>query len=357
MKKIVILFLFGITTVILNGCSLPAVNKTNSSQVNFLFSKNIWKSVDGGKTWQAKNKGIGKANITNIDVLSMVINPYDSQNIFVGLRQGGIMETVNGGDDWKFVNFHSSKVYGLVLSPDDPKIIYASGVFQGRGKIFKSVDKGETWKEIYTSPSSGPLIISLTIDHQNAKIIYATNSINEIFKSTDGGNSWKNIYSASAPVIKMALDAKNSNLIYCITNSGLIYRSQNGGNNFISLNKKINQTLSGVNYQFNDLKTSKVNSQWVYLAGEGGIIQSRDAGEHWKKINTLNNSEKFPVNALAINPKKSNNLIYGASQAVYQSINSGLTWVTFQFDTKMLVRTLVYDPSNSKVIYLGFTKK
>ncbi len=357
MKRFLTLFLIGVITIILSGCSLPSVNKNSFSQDKFTFSKNIWKSVDGGKTWEAKNTGIGKANTTNVDVLSMAIDPYDSQNIFVGLRQGGIMESTNGGDDWKFLNFHSIKVYGLALSPDDPKIIYASGVFKGRGKIFKSIDKGKTWQEIYTSSSVGPLIISLIIDSQNPKIIYASNSINEVFKSSDRGVSWKKIYSASAPVIKIALDGKESNLIYCITNSGLVYRSQNGGADFTSLNKKINQTLSSYNYLFNDLKTSKSNSQWVYLAGKGGIIQSKDAGEHWKKINTLNDSEKFPVNVIAIDPKKTSNLVYGSSQAIYQSINGGLTWATFQFDTKMLARTLVYDPLNPKIIYLGFSKK
>ncbi len=349
-------FLIGIVLV-LTSCSFSSVNKDNSSQSKFLFSKNIWKSIDGGKTWQVKNKGVGKASTTSSDVLSIVINPYDNQNIFVGLRQGGIMESKDGGESWQFINFHSAKVYGLVLDPNNPRIIYASGVFQGRGKIFKSDDEGKKWQEIYTSPSLGPLIISLMIDPHNAKVIYATNSINEIFKSVDGGVSWKNIYLAKAPIIKMAIDMKNSQLIYAITNSGVVYRSKNGGANFEELNKNISQSLNNSNYIFNDLKISKIHSCEVYLGGKGGIIRSKDAGEHWQKVVTLNNPERFPVNALAINPKNDNDLIYGAAQATYQSNDSGSNWVTFQFNTKMLVRTLVYDPINPKIVYLGFTKK
>ncbi len=356
MKKILFLLAVFFMGTVLAGCSLVS-SKNQGATPTFTFSKNIWKSVDGGKTWTAKNKGIGKANTTSLNVLSLVINPYDSQNIFVGLKEGGIMETIDGGENWKFLNFHSIKVYGLALSPDNPKIIYASGVFKGRGKIFKSDNDGEKWQEIYTSPSLGPLIISLIVDHHNPKIIYATNSINEIFKSVDGGVSWKNIYIADAPVIKMAIDAKDSQSIYAITNSGVAYCSKNGGNDFEKLNKNIDDSLNNGNYTFNDLKVDKIHSQWIYLAGKGGIIQSKDGGKYWKKIKTLNNPEKFPVNALAINPQKDSNLVYGASQAVYQSKDGGLTWSTFQFDTKMLVRTLVYDPSNPKIVYLGFIKK
>lgn len=356
MKKILILPLILIISVIFAGCSLAPSNNSKSGESSFIFSKSIWKSTDGGKTWKVKNKGEGKANTTNANVLSLIINPKNTRNIFVGLRQGGILETINGGDTWRFMNFKSGKVYGLALDTKN-NTLYASGVWEKTGKIFKTLDDGKHWKEIYTSPSAGPLIISLVIDPKNPKILYATTSDKEALKSTDGGTSWKNIYLASAPILKIAIDSANSNLIYGITNSGTVLKSTNGGANFENITKKVNQSVvSFGGTQFNKLATNPSHSHWVYLAGKGGIILSKNSGETWQKISTLNNPEKFPIDALAINPKNADDLIYGAAQATYKSIDSGADWITSQFDIKMNARALIYNPDNPNILYLGFTK-
>lgn len=358
MKKLTLLFLVIVTGIMLSGCSLAPSKNGKAKTPQFTFSQSIWKSTDGGKTWQVKNKGEGKAHTTNIEVLSLAINPQNSQNIFVGLRHGGILETDNGGDTWKFMNFKSDKVYGLALSSSNGKtILYASGVWNKRGKIFKTSDDGKQWQEVYTTPAEGPLIISLTIDPKKSNIIYATTSNNEAIKSVDGGISWKNIYEANAPILKIAVDYYNSNLIYFITDTGQIFRSTNGGINFKSITQKINQ--NGINFSeksFNVLKTSLSRSGWVYLAGNNGIILSKDKGENWKKIPTLDNSNEFPVDALAVNPKNYRELVYGASQTVYNSSDNGVHWTTFQFDTKMKTRSLIYDPTNPNIVYAGFTK-
>lgn len=324
----------------------------------FTFSKNIWKSSDSGTSWEAKNKGEGKANAKDFDILSLVINPYDADNAYAGLRKGGILETADGGETWKFINnYISEKVYGLALDPIDGKTLYASGVWQGKGKIFKTEDGGETWKELYTSPSKGPIIISLTVDRKNPNIIYATTTEKEAIRSLDGGTSWQNIYLADAPITKISIDASNSSLIYFITDRGSVFRSKNGGADFEKINNKIEDKDFGFRQNnFNVLETDLNHASYVYLAGSGGIIISQDGGENWEKIATLNNPENFPVRVLAINSKNSKEIIYGMAEATYKSVDGGINWATSQFDNKMRVNVLKYDPSGGGAIYLGFTR-
>ena len=356
MRKILaipfLLFLF----LILSGCGI------NSNQIakipTFKLSPSVWKSIDGGADWEVKNKGEGKANAESIDILSFAVNPFDGNNVFVGLRKGGILETTDGGETWKFIsNYNSIKVYGLAFSPIDGKTLYAAGVWQNKGKIFKTNDDGENWTELYTSPSVGPIIISLMIDPKNSNVLYATTDTKEAIKSMDGGMTWKNIYLADDPILKFVIDAADSNLIYFLDNSGKVFRSKDGGSNFEDISKNINkEKFSFSRGEFNVIRTDPTNSGHLYLAGADGIMLSKDKGKTWKEILALNNPEDFPIRALAINPKNSNEMVYAMDQATYKSIDGGKTWKTFQFDNKMKANVLEYNSAKEGELYVGFTK-
>ncbi|MDQ1284185.1 MAG: hypothetical protein QG620_533 [Patescibacteria group bacterium] len=367
MNKIPFLLLATIAALVFSGCSLaPGGVQKAQEEKAYTFSKVIWKSADGGKTWEAKNKINKKPRVADPDILILAINPQNSNQIYAGLKSGGIMKTENGGESWEFSEiFTSEKVYGLALDPVEPRIIYASAVYQGRGKIFKSEDAGATWQEIYTSAADGPLIISLTVDNQNRNAIYATASDGAMIKSFDGGQTWKNIFESKSPILKVAIDSDDSNLAYFILQGGGIWRSRNAGESFEDITGNIskkeegesareNKSLNGRSFDF--IKADPKNSGWLYLAGSGGIIRSRDAGDNWEVVPALNNPQSFPVKALAINPANSNGMLYGASQAAYKSEDSGESWSTFQFDTKKKIRIMEFDPSNPSVVYLGLSE-
>lgn len=354
MKKIVLGLTIIALSLVLAGCSLAPTSSTNPAAPVANPDNSIWASFDSGKTWQNNFlPNSAKTDIAAADVLSIAVNPFDAKNVFVGLRGAGILKTDNGGQDWSYMNFQSEKVYGLGISPLDGKVIYATGVWQKRGKIFKSVDAGATWTEIYTAASAGPLAISLTIDKKNPKVIYATTSDNQILKTVDEGVSWKNTLEASSPVLKIAIDSSNSQLLYAVTQNGEILRSKDAGVNFEDLTKQMSDA------QMNEtsiLETDPLNGNWVYVAGQSGLFRSKDAGNTWEKIKILSNPETFPVKALAISPKNSKEIIYGAAQAAYRSIDGGASWETFQFNIAKSVNAIKYAGADPTNLYLGFSK-
>ncbi len=359
MKKSLIIFVGGFLLLVLTGCSLttPAVSTPTGSQT-YAFSKSIWISKDGGKTWTDSSKAINKPTVTDINPLNLVFDPKDGNVVYAGLRNGGIMKTANSGENWEFLSFKTDKVYGLALDPNDSKTIYASTVINDRGKIFKNSDSGTggSWNEIYTAAANGPLVIYLTIDKKNSQAIYAATSDNQVIKSADDGNSWRSIFQSKSPIIKIALDAKNSSLIYLLTKNGEVFSSSNGGDSFESLSAKINTTGLAV-AGFTVMETDPSSASRVYLAGKTGIIRSKDAGQNWEKVVTLNNPQNSPIGALAINPANSKEIIYGAYQATYKSVDEGKTWTTSQFDSVKAISILKYNPTNPDIIYAGFVGK
>jgi len=355
MKKGLIILIGNFLIFILTGCSLTPAVSTPNGQQQYAFSKSVWITKDGGKTWTNSNKAVNKPTVADINPLSLVFDPKDGNVVYTGLRAGGIIKTANGGESWESLSFKTDKIYGLALDPNDSKIIYASTVVGDRGKIFKNFDSGTggNWNEIYTAATNGPLVVYLTIDKKNANTIYIATSDNQVAKSADGGVSWKNIFQSKSPVIKISLDAKNSKLIYLLAKSGEIFSSFNNGESFDGLSAKINKTGFAA-AGFSVMETDPLNANWIYLAGKPGIIRSKDAGQNWEKVVTLNNPQNSPIGALAINPVNSKEIIYGASQAAYKSIDDGKTWATSQFDSTKAISILKYNPTNPDIIYAGF---
>jgi photosystem II stability/assembly factor-like uncharacterized protein len=356
MKRNLSLVILIATSLVLSGCSFGSGFSLPSSNKPVTLSESLWRTTDGGKDWVVSNKVNGKARASDIDALSIALNPSDSRVIFVGLKDGGIIKSEDAGDTWTFLsNFTSPKVYGLAIDPLNNRVIYASGVLNNRGKIWKTEDFGESWKEIYTSPSDGPLVISLILNEKNSQIIYATISDKQIIKSLDGGNSWKNLYKANQLVFGTAIDKVNSDLVYFMVMDGTLLRSRDGGNTIENIRK--NYTSSAALGQgFTVVETDPVSANTVYIAGKGGLLKSIDAGNTWNKIKVLSDPSVSPITALAINPRNNREITYGAGQATYKSIDGGVNWATSQFDIKKRIRFIKYDPTNPSNIYMGFNK-
>lgn len=311
--------------------------------------------MDSGKTWVNNYLSGKKVDISGVDVLSVAISPLDAKNVYVGLRGPGILKTEDGGQNWDYLNFQSQKVYGLDIDPTDGRIMYASGVWQERGKIFKSIDAGINWTEVYTAASNGPLVISLVIDKKNPNIIYATTSDNQAIKTIDRGTSWKNILISDSPVLKIAIDRTDDNLIYALTQRGVIFKSKDGGKVFEDLSRQKSedsQTIQDIAIIETDLN----NSGGLYAAGKNGLFHSKDAGKSWEKIEILSSPQNFPVKAIAINPKNSKEIIYGAAQAAYRSLDGGNSWSTFQFNVSKSINVIKYSIADPTNLYLGLSK-
>ena len=104
------------------------------------------------------------------------------------------------------------------------------------------------------------------------------------------------------------------------------------------------------------LQTNLSKRNWVYVAGANGIAKSKDAGDTWERLDTLSRPDTFPVRAFDASPFDSNEIVYGAAQSAYRSIDEGRNWATFQFDSSQVASVARYHPRASGVIYLGFRK-
>ncbi len=349
-KKIFILSSLLMTAFVLSGCGSTS---TTTKQVPLsMADATLIKSEDGGKTWNPKTRIDDRKTIAGINVLSLAINPLNSNEIYIGSEGNGLFMTKNGGNSWENVAF-ANKVYGLFFDPQNPDLIYASGVFNKRAKIYKRYKEGDEWKEIYTEPSDNTTISALAFDKNNTQTIYAGTSEGVILKTVDGGQNWASLKKADGPIIGIVFDSNDTNHIFFGIFQKSVLESKDGGATIENVTKKFKNGIGGLSVY--TIVADPYRSGVVYVGTKNGIYR-RAQDENWTEVNIIESSKAFPIRAIAINPANSDEIFYSSAKAIYKSSDFGLTWSTFQLDTSKEISVLRYDSADPFKIYAGLRK-
>jgi photosystem II stability/assembly factor-like uncharacterized protein len=249
--------------------------------------------------------GIGRVNC-------VAFNPTNSAIYYVGVAQGGLWKTTNGGASYTPLtdNLPITRVSDICIDPNNHNTMYISLC------DFAYIGKG------------------LYLDGRKRHTHFGLG----VYKTIDGGTSWQptgltfQLTNGDASLIKKILVRPSaSNEILACGVSGM-YRSADGGATWV---KKLDSL-------FWDMVQDPVNPSTIYAAtgwvensnlGHAAIYKSTDFGNTWSMLNT-----GIPLQGavqrikLAIAPSDVN-YIYALCvddvdgfYGIYQSINAGSTW-------------------------------
>ncbi len=179
----------------------------------------LWKSSNGAQSWSRVQGGFPCSQ-----VLSLAIDPQNSNTVYAGTACG-VFKSTDGGGNWRAVNQGLSErgIEALAINPQNPAILFA-GTPRGN---FRSADRGENWSLASNEWAYGS-VRGLIIDPQNTAILYA-GTASGVFKSVDSGRTWGDMNSglAERAVKAMAIDPQEPGDLYLWTDSG-VYRAQLG---------------------------------------------------------------------------------------------------------------------------------
>lgn len=173
----------------------------------------IYKSSDGGDNWAdiaGSISGYPKA---------IVINQTTPSKIYVGTSQG-IFRSSNGGSTWQKNNGEAHS-FALAIDDQNSNVLYAGCL----NCCYKSVDGGENWTA-YSGIICGSCNRLLTSSNQ---VFYGSNA--GVYKSDDGGISWQayNVGLGAEPVQSFAVASSSPNIIYSVLFGSGLYRSLDFG--------------------------------------------------------------------------------------------------------------------------------
>lgn len=146
---------------------------------------------------------------------ALAIDQRNSDIIIAGGVSGGIWKSIDGGNSWEMKTNpnQNMSVTSVAQDPTNPDVwYYASGEFRGNSAsdrsysasyfgtgIFKSTDNGETWSRLSATKdtdtnwnSQYDYISRIVVNPTNGDVYFASNGVG-VYKSTDGGSSFTNV--------------------------------------------------------------------------------------------------------------------------------------------------------------------
>ncbi len=203
----------------------------------------VARSDDGGKTWMKSNEGMPENSVAT-HILVDPQSPEGERILYACVFDRGLYKSVDGGKSWNLVTKALGKhqyawetrlsgkyLYFLCVRgwPDDSTVV--------NGAIFVSEDGAETWSELKL-PEGVNAPLDLLVDPGDPDRMYVScwpstvNGSDEkggVFRTDDAGKSWKQVFDESCRVYAAALDPRNTKTVFINTFQNAAWRSDDRG--------------------------------------------------------------------------------------------------------------------------------
>ena len=226
----------------------PILVSSHNSKTLYFASQRLWKSEDRGDSWTAISKDLTN-NIERIQtpffgskqkwdnawdlyamsnystITSISESPKNSELIYIGTDDGIIQVTEDGGKNWRKTDFskiidlpNTSFVNDIKADLYDENIVYA--VFDNhkygdfKPYVFKSINKGKTWKKISNNLPDNTILWRIVQDHVDNQLMFLGSEFGVYFTNNQG-QTWNKLKNGmpNISVRDLAIQKRENDLV------------------------------------------------------------------------------------------------------------------------------------------------
>jgi photosystem II stability/assembly factor-like uncharacterized protein len=329
--------------------------------------------------------GIGPGNNIGGRILTLAIDPNNSNKLFAGSASGGIWKSTNGGSSWAEVvtGLPVLGVASIIIHPTNSNIIYAGtgevyrvdstsgtpnpgntgfSVWKTRGTygigIIKSTDGGVTWSQVLSRSTSQLFAIqTLRFDPSNSNTVYAC-ATDGLYRSTDAGSSWSKILNLTY-VTDVVING--TSLVAAVGNLGNtmkgIYKSTNNGSSWTKITSASGlpasfQGFIKFGYVSSDPNTIVASIGVSEASGVNEIYKSTNFGTSWaaQSSSTHCQWQYWCAHDVAINPFATDSLVFGGVDCYKYRISTSVKSSAFSIHDD--IHDIQFDEAKRGTLYI-----
>jgi photosystem II stability/assembly factor-like uncharacterized protein len=356
----------------------PRPDYTDTVYTGVWTKTGVFKSNDGGGTWELKDVGIAGANI-----YGMSINPFAPKTIFAATYNMGVMKTTNAANSWAAAGLRSDGIATVRVNPANGQIVYSGTAGNG---LFVSVDAGTNWRHSQDNLKASN-VKSLIVSADEPGVYYAGINGSGVMSSSDSGKTWSDFSTnLGDKFINAVVKPPYRNILFALSENAGLYRCDLSNLSACWSKISFNQTVmtSGslpLSYPYSThenflqafgewttdradnpsalaaagapltLRFAPSASDYAYLGTrDTGVFRSLDGGLSWMPTSWTGHH----VWSLAVdsgNPE----LLTGAADlpgVINQSLNGGITWNPIGIPG-VIAYVLEASPTETNVVWAG----
>jgi photosystem II stability/assembly factor-like uncharacterized protein len=348
------------------AAAAPSPAPQRADSLNNLKFRNLGPSVGGGRV--AAVAGVSG----------------DRSVYYVGAAAGGVWKTADGGDSWDavFKDQPTASIGAIALAPSNPNVVWVgtgegnprNDVVDGRG-VFMSPDAGRSWQfmglgdvgqiaRIVIDPADPDVVLVAALGH-----VWAPNPERGVFRTTDGGKNWQKVLfvNDTTGAADLVMVPGNPRVLFAglwqfvrypweLVSGGAgsgIYRSTDGGLTWQRLKEGLPTGLLGRIA----LGVGPTNPSHVYALIEtkqGMLWDSKDQGDHWTKVSDFHglSARPFYFSLLHVSPVDDRRVFF-SSYLLLRSEDGGKTTTPIDRGVHVDHHALWIDPQNPERMIQG----
>ncbi|HYK82608.1 MAG TPA: hypothetical protein VEU55_05635 [Gemmatimonadales bacterium] len=310
----------------------------------------VWKTTDGGASWEAVFKDQPTASIGAI-----ALAPSNPNLVWVGTGEGsprndvidgrGVFFSPDAGKSWKFMGLRDvGQIARIVVDPENPDVVFVAALGHvwapnaDRG-VFRTADGGKTWQKVlFVNDTTGAG--DLAIVPGNPRVLFAAlwqfvrhpwelvsgGPGSGIYRSTDGGLSWERLHQGLPPGphgrIALGIGPSNPTHVYALVEAkqGLLWDSRDLGEHWNRVSD--NHALDIRPFYFSRVDVSPVDDRKVFFSSYL-LLGSDDGG---KTARPIDRGVHVDHHAFWIDPQNPDRMIQGNDGGAYVTEDGAKSW-------------------------------
>lgn len=333
------------------------------------FGDGVYKSTDGGKSWI--HLGLDDTR----QIAKIIVDPQNSSTVYAAAlgsvygpnAERGIFRSIDGGKTWQKVLFRNENTgaIDIAMDPHNRRVLFAA-LWQVRrtpwslvsggpnSGLYKSTDGGDSWTEIQGRGFPEDVLgrIGVTVAADSSRVYAIVEAKNGgLYRSDDGGSNWT-LVNANWDLrgrpwyySHIFADPKNPDEVYVFSFGA--FRSIDGGKTFSPI-----ETPHG---DYHDLWIDPGNPARMIVGNDGGATISIDDGRSWTTEDNQPTGQFYRI----ATDNRFNYYLYGSQQ------DSGTVAIASRSDGNLIGQTDWYSvgggesgfvlpsPLDPDVVYAG----
>ena len=319
----------------------------------------IYKSIDGGLSWRPAHTGLETASIA-----TLVIDPADTRTLYAGTLLGGVYATSDGGENWGSMNQGltptewSAHISTVALDPLDTRHLY-----------YLDENLYETWagSDRWQSVIDGEIIGERNPCQPTFQDMAAHPLQPHTLLVTDGGglgcapgiytlhtdSGSRTLLFGTGPSDRLRdleVDGLSGRYLHVTgwdEKGALIYSSSDGGETWVE------NRLQYGGWSCRSIAISPANGEIAYCASEGGLYRTSDAGKTWRaRIMWPRQGSRGDFNMIEQYIEAEDRRIFLAREGLTVSQDEGTSWEPRLNGLGATFLQLKLRPNRTNVLYL-----